>query len=750
MQEQTNGAPASRSQAGITLWDYLHIVWRRKRWVILTFVVGTVITVVYSFSLPLLYRSSTLILVEPQKIPQTYVTSTLPASIEDRLNTLSQQILSRTNLERIIRQFHLDREEAATEQNSLQERVKAQVKQWLAAAGLYDLKAAAPQSQTGISEYLLASLRHSIDVRLVGRRGNDAFTVSYSGKEPHTVMRITNTLASLFIEENLRARERMAEDTTEFLDEQLVAAERELRRQESMLREFKAQRMGALPGQLDTNLRTLDRLQSELQSIEEAFVGAEQNKALYEKLLLETTLGTNVAPTLETRPDPREVRLEGLREDLAKLRVQFKETYPDITLLKGQISELEAKLAGGIPPQEGSDQPANKPSERVRAHLQEQLHTVQTELEALRARQSRVKVAIRDHEKRVDDTFGNEQRLSDLTRNYEISKKNYEDLLQKKLDAQLSSSLEKRQKGEHFRIVDPANLPTEPYKPERRKLVLLGSVLSVGVGVGIVFLLEFLTPAGFRRPEDVQRTFTVPVLAVIPRHPTMRKGRHLITLEDVESIVTEQYRILYTKIESLRKERAQQVFAISSAIPSEGKTITALNLAIVTARDFGRKTLLLEGDFRRPTLSSYLDTEVQSGLVDILRSGTNGDAPRPLTAMPVLPFADEHLAVLPAAKSAWNSSGLLSSQRMQDLLQLLKEQYDIILIDAPPVLSLSDMNIFQEMVHGIILVVRAESTRRDDMVKAVEALGVEKLVGFVLNDVQQPLSRYYRYSAAQR
>jgi capsular exopolysaccharide synthesis family protein len=270
------------------------------------------------------------------------------------------------------------------------------------------------------------------------------------------------------------------------------------------------------------------------------------------------------------------------------------------------------------------------------------------------------------------------------------------------------------------------------------------------VGVGLVFLLEFLSPAGFRRPEDFQGTLAEPVLAVIPRKPMTRKGHRLIALEDVESIVTEQYRILYTKIENLRKERAQQIFAISSALPEEGKTITALNLAIVMARDFGRQTLLLEGDFRRPALSSYLAMEVQGGLVDMLRNGANGSATLPLAAIPSLPFADEHLAVLPAAKGVRNSSSLLSSQRMQDLLKLFKEQYDIILIDAPPVLSLSDMNIFQKVVDGIILVVRAESTRRDDVVKAVEALGKEKLVGFVLNDVRHPLPRYYRYSDARR
>jgi polysaccharide chain length determinant protein (PEP-CTERM system associated) len=697
-----------------------------------------------------MYRSSTLILVEPQTVPQNYVAPTVASGIEERLNTLSQQILSRTNLERIIRQFHLDREPAPTAQNRLQERLKEQVKQWLAATGLYEVKESVLQPQGGISEQFLADLRQSIEVRQVGRRGNDAFTVSYSGKEPFTVMRVTNTLASLFIEENLRVRERMAEDTTEFLDEQLVAAEGELKRQEGLLREFKERRMGALPGQLDTNLRTLDRLQAELQSIEEALVSAEQNKALYEKLLLENSLGANVGTTLAPPPDPREARLASLREQLSQLRAQFKETYPDIALLKGQISELEAKSAVGNPAQEMPDQPVNTAAERVRTHLQEQLHAVQTEIMALRTRQSRVKVAIRDHEKRVDDTFGNEQKLADLTRDYEISKKNYESLLGKKLSAQLSASLEKRQKGEQFRIIDPAHLPTEPYKPERRKLILLGSVLSGGVGVGIVFLLEFLSPSGFRKPQDVQSTFAVPVLAVIPRIPRLRHKHRLITLADAESIVTEQYRILYTRIESLRRDKAQQIFAISSAIPGEGKTITTLNLAVVMARDFGRKTLVLEGDFRRPAMSSYLDTEVHSGLVDVLLNGTNGATHTPMATIPSLPFANQHLAILPAAKSVGNSSGLLSSKCMHDLLQLLKEQYEVILIDAPPVLSLSDMNIFQEVVDGIILVVRAESTRRDDVAKAVEALGREKLVGFVLNDVQQPLPRYYQYSEARR
>jgi capsular exopolysaccharide synthesis family protein len=216
-------------------------------------------------------------------------------------------------------------------------------------------------------------------------------------------------------------------------------------------------------------------------------------------------------------------------------------------------------------------------------------------------------------------------------------------------------------------------------------------------------------------------------------------------MQEPDSFISEQYRILYTKLNDLSKEKSQKIFAVTSALQNEGKTVTALNLAVVMARDFGKKTLVLEGDFRRPTLPLYLKAELEEGLVDILSSKADIQTTMVPVANTLIPFADDNLTVLPAVRKTQNSSSLLSSPRMRDLFDILREQYDFILIDSPPILPLSDMNIFEEVVDGILLVVRAESTPRGAVSKGLEALGTDKLLGIILNDVRQTFSSYYRY-----
>ena len=178
---------------------------------------------------------------------------------------------------------------------------------------------------------------------------------------------------------------------------------------------------------------------------------------------------------------------------------------------------------------------------------------------------------------------------------------------------------------------------------------------------------------------------------------------------------------------------------------SEGKTITAINLAIIMAKDFGLKTLIFEGDFRRPSISRYIRKKSNSGLVNLLDSKIDIQSTIIPVADAIIPFIDDNLSILPAAKRTQNSSSLLSSQRTKDLLKILRAQYDFILIDAPPILPLSDMNIFEELVDGIIMVVRAENTPRGAFLKALDNLGTEKIIGIVLNDVRQILSSYYKY-----
>jgi capsular exopolysaccharide synthesis family protein len=154
------------------------------------------------------------------------------------------------------------------------------------------------------------------------------------------------------------------------------------------------------------------------------------------------------------------------------------------------------------------------------------------------------------------------------------------------------------------------------------------------------------------------------------------------------------------------------------------------------ARDFGKKTLLIEGDLKNPTISRYLQLKLQSGMIDILFHKTDFQSS-------ILSFVTDNLSVLPVVKSIRNSSSVLSSPEMNMLISTLKERYDFILIDCPPILSLPDMNVIEKLVDGIILVIRAEKTPRDAVKTALNSLGADKIVGIILNDTKQPMSPYY-------
>jgi len=740
--------------------DYLEILWRRKWWLILPFVVGTGIAVVYSHSLPPVYRSSTLILVESQKIPTSYVSSTITFSMQERLNTLKQQITSRTKLEGIIKQFGLYKKElesAAASQQDPVDRLKATVKKVLVTFGLYKQQASVALNPQVIPEEFVDRMRGNIEVKVEGG-ANSAFTVAYQGKDPHIVMQVTNTLAALFIEENLKVRERLAKGTSEFLELQLREAAQILEKQESALKEFRKQHIGTLPGQMDANLKTLDRLQLELQATGDALRNAVDRKMFYERRRIESPAETEPEPDItlqanptQTKPDPLEVELGELKRELARLQTQFKDNYPDVIALKKRIRETEAQLPArssiSEPARQTQRSRTQKSPAQVQTRPQTQDEAIEAEIKSLQERRDKVANLIKEYEQRVENTFANEQNVLGLTRDYLTSQKNYDSLLNKKFDAKLSENLEKQQQGEQFRILDPANLPTLPYKPNRPKIVLLGSVLSGGVGAGLVFLLEYLQ-AVFRKPEDFHGIVEVPILVTIPRYKITlpHQEYHLTAVEESDSMVTEQYRILYTKISDWIENKAKKVFAISSAMPGDGKTVTALNLAIVTARDFGKKTLLLEGDFRRPSMSLYLKVELEDGLVDLLLSETDIQSTLIPFADTLIPFANDNLSVLPAVKSVKNSIGLLSSRRMQELLETVKKQYDVILIDAPPVLPLADMGLFEKVVDGIVLVVRAEGTPRGALLRAIDTLATHKLVGIVLNGMRQSRSSsYYPY-----
>lgn len=504
--------------------DYLGMIWRQKMWIILPLIGGILIAGVLIVKLPKIYRSTTLILVEAQKVPEEYVKSAVSGTVEGRLSTIQQQIMSRSLIEKIINKF-----------------------------GLY------PENSNGvITEETISRMRNNIEVRTtVARNDNiEAFSLSFQGKDPVMVMNVTNELASLFIEENLKIREQLVEGTTEFLDNELKNLKETLERQEASIGEFKRTNMGELPQQLEANLRSLDRIQSDLLATQLAKRSAQDRKLVLEKTIELTRqrieraanqereiddndlLESGIAPpTTERAPSQQMLKLIQKKMDLANLQTEYKETYPDIIMLKREIQELEDQVAltemseaGTLPaglrePGQSNQNDQRRAPLRVpmgfeleRAHIaesQRQIQAIQVELNTLTEREIGLQRQIQLYERRVESVPAREQELAVLERDYENTKKNYESLLDKKLNAKISENLEKRQKGEQFRILDPANLPERPFKPVPLQIGLMGIAGGLGLGVALAFIREKLD-SSIRKPEEVERITSVPVLASIP------------------------------------------------------------------------------------------------------------------------------------------------------------------------------------------------------------------------------------------
>jgi protein tyrosine kinase modulator len=439
---------------------------RRRKWLGLSvFVVPFAISMTLTAFLPNIYQSTATVLVDRQQVPEMFVRSTVTSALGTRLQAITQEILSRSRLEELISRF-----------------------------GLYaDLR------RRVSPEIVIERMRGDIQLDIKGvdpttrERTAVAFTISYRGTEPQTVALVTNTLASFYIEENLKARERQATGTSEFLKVQVAETKKRLEEQERQLSEFKARHLGELPQLMEANLATLERLHTQLRLNGDRQLLAIERRAAFAR---QTTDGDGAAGG-----DLTANRLAKLRQDLAELRTQYSDKYPDVARVKAEIAALEADL--GL----GGDS---------RTPRRGRLGELDAELKALRADEAKLKAAIADYERRVQNAPQREQEFQELTRDQASTKEMYKSLLNRYEEAQLAESMEQRQKGEQFRILDPATPSDQPAAPKRGRLVAIGLALSLVFGIGAIVLAEKLDTS-FHEIDDLRRSVSVPVLMSVAR-----------------------------------------------------------------------------------------------------------------------------------------------------------------------------------------------------------------------------------------
>jgi polysaccharide chain length determinant protein (PEP-CTERM system associated) len=476
--------------------DTLLAVWSRRRWLaILAFAAPMSAAVSLIAFLPNIYRSTATVLVDRQQIPEAFVRSTVTSALETRLHTISQEILSRSRLEALINRFDL--------YPGLRDRIPL--------------------------EHVIGRMRKDIKLELTNveaknqREVTVAFTISYQGTDPGTVSLATNTLASFYIEENLKVRERQATGTAEFLKVQLGETKGRLDEQEQRVSEFKRRHMGELPQQMEANLATLERLHAQLRlNADNQTRAVERRQTLSSQLAEADSLlspGSLVPGAPAASPESSEARLARLKQELTRLRTQFRERYPDVVLLAAEVSALERELADAKSREpKAEEKPAAQPTQLTPyvLRLKEALSEAEADIKVFKGEERRLKDSIATYQARVENVPRREQEFRELSRDYESTRELYQSLLKRYEEAQLAESMEQRQKGEQFRVLDPAIPNLEPAAPNRFRLLLMGLIGSLGLAVGAIALAERIDTS-FHTLDDLRAFSAVPVLVSIPK-----------------------------------------------------------------------------------------------------------------------------------------------------------------------------------------------------------------------------------------
>jgi polysaccharide chain length determinant protein (PEP-CTERM system associated) len=504
------------TEKSFNIHDYTEIFLRRFWYILIPFVVIMAAAALYAFSLPKLYRATTLILVTPQKVPENFVRPTVTSRIEDRLQSIGQEIMSRTRLELVIAEFKLYSEEA----KSLSQ------------------------------EEIIELMRKNVQVEIRGKEGY--FTISYIGKDPKIVTLVTNKLASLFIEENLKLREQQAQGTSEFLSIELNTMRTKLEEQEAAITRFKNQYMTELPEQRDANLRILEQLQLQYQKVSDSLKAAQDRKLIIQKQLSDMKIQMTLGPVSESPKEegtdtanlsdlsqphlPKqkaqkldEARLNQARNLLSELKSKYTERHPDIVRTEKYIAELEKgiekmkaqDMEGNLSGSETSRKKKNDEKMDIESNpfyieMESQLVAAELEVKRLKEEDSKIKVRIAGFQARIENTPVRELAMTSLMRDYQNKKETYQSLLKKSQEAQQAENLERRQKGEQFKVIDPARIPEKPMQAKVFRILLAGLLLGMGSGLGMAFVREQMDRS-FRDAEDLEATMEFKVLANIPK-----------------------------------------------------------------------------------------------------------------------------------------------------------------------------------------------------------------------------------------
>ena len=523
---------------------YISILQSRKKYFVIPALVVLCVAILVAVLLPSIYESSSTILIEEQQIPQEFVKSTVTGFADQRIQSLTQQILSRVKLGEIIQQFNLysDLKEKLTREEIL-EKMRDDIK-----LDTISAEVAAGQQKKRSSNKPEVTI---------------AFSIAYRGKDPGTVQKVAGTLASLYLEQNLKTREAQAQSTTQFLEAELKQLQERIKSLGEKITAFKGQHDGLLPEQQEFNRQQAARLEMDIKQLDTAVRSAEERKIYIEGQLatvkpdtpligstgervmapedrlkaLEVALADLQSKFSEDHPDVRKVRREiaelkkmtgqtsggvsirrqkltQLRAELAQKQGKYSDQHPEVKKLKNEIERLDQTPATVNPPKQ-----ITEPENPAYISLTTQIKSAEADVTSLHSQQAGLREKLQMYRQRLEEAPKVEQEYLALTRDYQNASQKHQEVMNKILEARISEGMEENQKGEKFTLIDPASFPEKPVSPKRWLILLAGVIMSLGAGFGTVALAEHLDHS-VKTSDELARLTGLPSLGSIIRIET--------------------------------------------------------------------------------------------------------------------------------------------------------------------------------------------------------------------------------------
>ncbi|HXX76070.1 MAG TPA: Wzz/FepE/Etk N-terminal domain-containing protein [Nitrospiraceae bacterium] len=538
------------------LHDYLALLRRRRTLILAVTAVLFMASVTLAFLLPAVYRSTATILIEEQEIPPDLVRSAITSYADQRIETIKQQVMTRSTLWKIVEQY-----------------------------GLYSGMRQSKPTEDVLKRFTDDIRVDVINVKIIDKRTQTptqatiAFTLSYDGESPEIAQKVANELTSLFLGENLKTRERHAQETTAFLRKESEQLAERIGALELQLAAIKQKADGALPELISLNMTMLNQAERELLDADRDIRALEEKKSYLEGELATLKPHTPIISASGERLLDSGERLKALRAQYASASGYLSPEHPDVIKMQQEIAALERETGHHATPEElhkrlnaeqarlatlvdrygeehpdvirsrqivasleqelnnvlqaGIQAPVVKPENPAYINIRAQLSSTTASLQALRKSREGIKRRVDDYAGRLERTVEIEPTYLNLSRNREESVRKHQEITSRLLEAEVSKELEVQRKGERFSLIDPPDLPEKPERPNRPVIVMLGAILAVAGGIGSGAAREQFDRS-IRGGEHLGRLAGLPPLAVIPYMPTdddlqrlLRKRRRL-------------------------------------------------------------------------------------------------------------------------------------------------------------------------------------------------------------------------------